>query len=106
MLLGGTHCGDSTGSRDCSHRPAGLSDSVSDHCDRGLCVKERMKDQLQWQLAGGEIVVVIMVKSSLEREERIAETSRGERGKTKAWQPISLVIGSISLTKHQLSSEK
>lgn len=61
----GTHCGDSARSRDCSHCPTGLSDSVPDHCDDDLCVEERMKDQLQWQLMGGEIDVVI-VKSSLE----------------------------------------
>lgn len=61
-MLGGTHCGDSARSRDCSHRPAGLSDGVSDHCDRGLCVKERMKDQLQWQLTGEEVAVVIVVE--------------------------------------------
>jgi hypothetical protein len=49
----GTYRGNSARGRDCAHCPAGLSESVSEHGDRSLCIKGRMKNQLPWQLMEG-----------------------------------------------------
>lgn len=49
----GTYRGNTTGSRDCAHRPAGLSESVSEHGDEGLWIKERVRNQLPMQLTEG-----------------------------------------------------
>jgi hypothetical protein len=46
----GTYRGNSTRSRDCAHRPGGLSESVSEHGDHSLWAKEKIKNQLQRQL--------------------------------------------------------
>jgi hypothetical protein len=54
--LGATHDGDSAGGRDCTNRPAGLSEGVSEHLDRGLCVKDDMKCQSQRQLTEGRLM--------------------------------------------------
>lgn len=52
MLLG-TYCGNTARGRDCAHRPARLSESVSEHFDEGLWIKERVKIQLRMQLKEG-----------------------------------------------------
>ncbi len=54
-LVEGTHDGDS--GRDCAHRPGGLSESVPEHGDHSLFVKEREKNQLPEAIEGEEIGV-------------------------------------------------
>jgi len=58
-LGGGTHDGNS--GRDCAHRPGGLSESVPEHGDHSLCVKEGEKNQLPWAIEGEEIGVGVVV---------------------------------------------
>lgn len=50
-----TYRGNSARGRDCADRPGGLSESVSEHGDRGLCIKEKIRIQLQDAIDGGEI---------------------------------------------------
>ena len=50
-----TYRGNSARGRDCAHRPGRLSESVSEHGDRGLCIKEKIRIQLQEAIDGGEI---------------------------------------------------
>ena len=48
----GTYCCDSAGSRDCAHRPAGLSESVPEHDDQSVCIKERGRKSIAFAIDG------------------------------------------------------
>jgi hypothetical protein len=74
---------DSTGRRDCADCPAGLSQCVSEHVDLGLCVKERIRNQLQTQLREGRLMVVggiktfaLVVEGDSRRTERTRERAK------------------------------
>lgn len=69
-----TYRSNSAAGRDCTYCPAGLSECVSEHLDRSLCIKEKIENQLRVQLMERRLwfglVVMIPFHSVLRTEIR------------------------------------
>ena len=77
-----TYRGNSARGRDCAHRTGRLSESVSEHVDGSLCIKEKIRIQLQDAIDGGEIgdglwVVVVQDLHSVRWETEIQRAKWG-----------------------------